>query len=142
MSREVAGLLAWCAACSNGFSSAKSVDAPTVQYPSDGSIDAGSALDGSAARGVPVACSLVQANLTSPLACRADWSCPSVGVYSLSCDQPDGGGLYCTCRLNRDLVNVGAIQICGTSIEGLTATAAQLCGWTFLGQPSDGGGSQ
>ena len=136
------GMLVSFVACSDGFSRARAVDASTVQYGAGDSVDAGSTPDGGAARGVPSGCSLVQSTPTSPVACRGDWSCPGFGVYSLTCDQPDGGGVYCYCRLDRDVQKSGVVTACGTGIDGLTATAGQFCGWTFLGQPSDGGGTQ
>ena len=137
----VVGMLVFCAACS-GFSRAKTVDASTVQYGDGDSVDSGPTPDGGAPRGVPAACSLVEATSTSPVACRADWSCPGFGVYSLTCDQPDGGSVYCYCRLDRDVLKSGVVESCGTSIDGLMATAGQFCDWTFLWQPSDGGGTQ
>jgi len=136
------GMLASFAACADGFSRAKASDASTVQHGDAAAVDDGAPPDGSAARGVPAGCSLVEATPTSSVACRADWSCPGFGVYSLTCDQPDGGGVYCYCRLDRDLQRSGAIESCGTGIDGLTAIAGQLCDWTFLWQPSDGGGTQ
>jgi hypothetical protein len=130
------------AACSSAFSPAKAIDDPSIQYGSGDSADGDSTPDGGAARGVPAGCSLVQAIPTSPVACRADWSCPGFGVYSLTCDQPDGGDVFCYCRLDRDLQKSGAVESCGIGVDGLTATAGQFCDWTFLWQPSDGGGTQ
>jgi len=129
----VAGIVgALCAACSSSLSPAGTVDAPSVEYiPTDGAM-----VDGSSA----VMCSLVEVAPTSPASCRADWSCPGLGVYSFTCGQADGGSIECYCRLNRDLQKSGLIDSCGIGRDAVVATGERFCGWGFVDQGADGGG--
>ena len=138
----VAGCLLSVAACASAIAPAVALDAPSIEYESvDGSIDGGGVGDGGGVPNAPTGCSLVRATPTSSVACRADWSCPGLGLYSFTCGEPDGGGVVCYCRLNLDLQYSGPGG-CGDSVDAVATAAVQVCNWTFLSQPSDGGGSQ
>jgi hypothetical protein len=144
----IGSVMLWCISCSGSMSSAIAVDAPTVEYiPVDGGM-----VDGSST----ATCGLVQISSVSSSSCRADWSCPRLGIYSFACGQLDGGGVECYCRLNRDVQKFGVIDSCGIGPDAVVSAGELFCGWTFLSpgvdgglqpvdggaQPSDGGGAQ